>query len=96
MASWRGASSSFWRLTQRRLLQRIARILTPRGRLLFASPVEPVAWNDATTGAESRSLGAQEYRRHLESVGFRLVAEYEDEGQNHYFDARKTELAQRQ
>jgi hypothetical protein len=42
------------------------------------------------TGLESRSLGAEEYRRQLSAVGLYLNSEYEDEGQNHYFDAFKS------
>jgi hypothetical protein len=38
---------------------------------------------------ESRSLGAREYRRELSAVGLTVIREYEDEGQNHYFDALK-------
>ena len=74
---------------QRRLVQRIGDILVPGGRLLFTSPAEPCVWNDAMTGLESRSLGAEEYRRQLSAVGVSISSEYEDEGQNHYFDAVK-------
>jgi hypothetical protein len=74
---------------QRRLIERIAGILVPGGRLLFTSPAEPVVWNDAMTGLESRSLGAAEYRRHMSAVGLSVAGEYDDEGQNHYFDAFK-------
>lgn len=74
---------------QRRLIQRMADILLPGGRLLFTSPPEPVVWNDAMTGLESRSLGADEYRRRLSAAGISLMREYEDEGHNHYFDALK-------
>jgi SAM-dependent methyltransferase len=72
---------------QRRLIQRIAVILVPGGRLLFTSPPEPIVWNDAMTGLESRSLGAREYRRLFSEAGLSVKSEYEDEGQNHYFDA---------
>jgi SAM-dependent methyltransferase len=74
---------------QRRLIQRIGHILMPGGRLLFTScaEFEPLAWNDAMTGLESRSLGAAEYRRLLSAAGLRVTSEYEDEGENHYFDA---------
>jgi SAM-dependent methyltransferase len=75
---------------QRRLIERMASILVPGGRLLFTSPAEPLVWNDAMTGLESRSLGAEEYRRQLASVGITLACEYDDESQNHYFDASKT------
>jgi len=43
------------------------------------------------TGLESRSLGAEEYRRQLSAVGLSVTGEYEDEGQNHYYDVRKDE-----
>src|SRR6185437_15622206 len=78
---------------QQRLIQRIAEILVPGGRLLFTSPAEPAVWNDAMTGLESRSLGAEEYRRQLSAVGLSVSSEYEDEGQNHYFDALKNGIA---
>jgi SAM-dependent methyltransferase len=74
---------------QRHLIQRIATILVPGGRLLFTSPPEPLVWNDAMTGLASRSLGAREYRRQLSAVGLTVTLEYEDEGQNHYYDALK-------
>jgi SAM-dependent methyltransferase len=76
---------------QRRLIRRVAEILVPGGRLLFTScaGVEPLVWNDAMTGLESRSLGAAEYRRELSAVGLSVTREYEDEGRNHYFDALK-------
>jgi hypothetical protein len=44
------------------------------------------------TGLESRSLGADEYRRQLSAVGVSVSREYEDVGENHYFDACKTRL----
>ena len=74
---------------QHRLIRRIADILMPGGHLLFTSPAEPLVWNDAMTGLESRSLGAKEYRRQLLGVGVSISNEFEDEGENHYFDAFK-------
>ena len=76
---------------QRRLIQRIADILVPGGRLLFTSPAEIGFGDDVMTGQETRSLGADEYRRRLSAVGLSVANEYEDEdgGQNHYFDAFK-------
>ena len=75
---------------QRRLIHRIADVLVPGGRLLFTSCAEPLVWNDAMTGLESRSLGAVEYRSQLTAVGLSVIREYEDEGENHYFDALKS------
>jgi len=74
---------------QRRLIERMAGILVPGGRLLFTSPPEPLVWNDAMTGLESCSLGAGEYRKQLSAAGLSVTSEYEDEGQNHYFNACK-------
>ena len=75
---------------QRRLIQRISEILVPDGRLLFTSPAEHVTWNDAMTELESRSLGAAEYRNQLAAAGFSVLREYEDAGENHYYDAVRT------
>jgi SAM-dependent methyltransferase len=82
---------------QRRLIQRVAESLVPGGRLLFTSSAgtEPLVWNDAMTGLESRSLGAAEYRKLLSESGLHVTREYEDEGRNHYFDARKVAQANR-
>jgi SAM-dependent methyltransferase len=74
---------------QHRLIQRFAEILVPGGHLLFTSPAKPVVWNDAMTGLDSLSLGAEEYRKQLEAVGISIANEYEDVGENHYFDAFK-------
>jgi SAM-dependent methyltransferase len=74
---------------QHRLIQRIGAILVPGGRLLFTSPAQQLVWNDVMTGLESRSLGAEEYRRQLLAFGVSISSEFEDEGQNHYFDAFK-------
>ena len=75
---------------QRRLIERIADILLPGGRLLFTSEHEPLVWNDAMTGLESRSLGAAEYRTELAKAGLSVVREFEDEGRNYYFEALKS------
>jgi SAM-dependent methyltransferase len=72
---------------QRALIARIGDALEPGGRLLFTAEARPVAWNDAMTGLESRSLGAEEYRRLLAAERIAVTSEYEDRGQNHYFDA---------
>jgi 2-polyprenyl-3-methyl-5-hydroxy-6-metoxy-1,4-benzoquinol methylase len=74
---------------QRRLIERVADILVPGGRFLFTSEPTPLIWNDAMTGLESRALGPEEYRSQLSAVGLAVVSEYEDEGQNYYFDALK-------
>jgi SAM-dependent methyltransferase len=76
---------------QRHLIQRVGDILLPGGRFLFTSSTgtEPLVWNDAMTGLESRSLSAAEYRKLLSEVGLYVTRDYEDEGDCHYFDAVK-------
>ena len=74
---------------QHRLIQRFAEILVPGGRLLFTSTAKPAVWNDGMTGLESLSLGAEQYGKLLGAVGISVTREYEDEGENHYFDAVK-------
>ena len=43
------------------------------------------------TDLESRSLGAEEYRRLLLPVGLPISKEYKDEGQNHCYDVFQQE-----
>ena len=68
---------------------RVAKILRPGGRLLFTAPPQPTTWLDVMTGEESRSLGAPTYRQSLAAAGLSVAQEYEDEGENHYYDAVK-------
>ena len=72
---------------QLHLIQRFAEILVPGGRLLFTATARPAIWNDAMTGVESISLGAEQYRQLLRAAGLLVEKEYEDGGENHYFDA---------
>ena len=74
---------------QHRLIWRFADILVPGGRLLFTSTAKPAIWNDAMTGLESVSLGAEEYRKLLGAAGITVAEEYEDVGENYYFEAFK-------
>ena len=78
---------------QHRLIQRFAEILVPGGRLLFTSSAKPAVWKDVMTGLESVSLGAEQYRKLLGAVGISVTDEYEDAGENHYFDAYKGNVA---
>lgn len=71
------------------LIQRFGDILKPGGHLLFTAPARIAAWNDAMTDVESRSLGAEEYRRLLAGAGLVVRREYEDVGENHYYEAVK-------
>lgn len=73
---------------QRGLIHKVASVLNPEGRFLFTAPVQNCNWTDALTGHESRALGCTEYQNLCLKAGLVLVAEYEDEGKNHYYDMR--------
>ena len=72
---------------QRSLIHRVSRALKPGGRFLFTAPAAKCTWADISTGQPSQSLGTEEYRKALEGAGLRLLAEYDDEGENHYYDS---------
>jgi hypothetical protein len=59
----------------------------PGGRLLFTSTAKPAVWKNAMTGLESISLGGEQYKELLRAAGISVAEEYEDVGENHYFDA---------
>ena len=77
---------------QEQLIERFGEILKPRGRLLFTSPARAGTWRDTMTGFESVSLGAERYRELLAGAGLSILDEYEDSGENYYFDALRTRL----
>jgi hypothetical protein len=64
-------------------------VLKPGARFLFTAPAQVCEWSDNSTGRLSRSLGMDTYRAVLADAHLALVAEYEDEGENHYYDAVK-------
>jgi len=74
---------------QRALIRRVASALKADGRFLFTSPDVACTWADLLTGRESRSLGADAYKKALLDAGLTLVGTYRDGGNNHYFDAAK-------
>jgi SAM-dependent methyltransferase len=78
---------------QYRLIQRFAELLVPGGRLLFTATAQPAVWQDAMTGLESVSLGAEQYRKLLGAAGLSVDEEYEDVGENHYFDTLKGKIS---
>ncbi len=72
------------------LIAKVADTLEPEGRFLFTAPVPRAVWPDALTGRPSHSLGAHAYRTALAESGLMVVGEFDDEGGNHYYDARKS------
>ena len=70
------------------LIRRAATALVPGGSFLFTAPAQVATWADVLTGRTSTSLGAEAYRAALAGAGLALVAEHDDEGGNHYYEAR--------
>jgi SAM-dependent methyltransferase len=75
--------------SQRKVIHRVARTLKPGGRYLFTAPAQACTWADLSTGRPSLSLGAHTYKAELAQAGLTCVGEYDDEGENHYYDAVK-------
>ena len=74
---------------QETVIQKAANALQPGGRFLFTAPPLNIHWKDAMTEQDSISLGAEKYKELLTASGFSLIAEFEDEGENHYYDSIK-------
>ena len=72
------------------LIKKMSAALNAEGILLFTSPPKPIVWNDAMTEQESRSLGADKYKELITSAGLTMIEEFEDEGENHYYHAKKS------
>lgn len=74
---------------QEALIHRAGAILNPGGQFLFTSPQQACTWVDVMTGLASRSLGADRYQAVLASAGLCLAGTDTDEGENHYYLAKK-------
>ena len=74
---------------QRSLIRRASKALVPGGRLLFTAPAQVLTWPDQSTETTSVSLGADAYKALISAAGLTFVAEYDDEGDNHYYEARR-------
>lgn len=74
---------------QQIVLRKVGAALAANGSFLFTAPERPCKWADSITGRDSRSLGQDRYVALLAAAGLRLVANYVDEGENYYFEARK-------
>jgi len=71
------------------LIKKAAKALKAGGKLLFTSPSDAIFWDDVMTNLRSRSLGAEKYKELISVSGLSLIEEFEDEGENHYYNAVK-------
>lgn len=67
------------------LISRVAPVLKPGGQFLFTAPTQRGTWTDVLTGRETVSLGDRAYRRILRKSRLRVIDEYVDEGESHYY-----------
>ncbi len=74
---------------QQMVLEKMAAVVKVEGRLLFSSPFQACDWHDLLTGKKSASLGREMYIETLQKHGMKLIGEYTDEGDNHYYDFKK-------
>lgn len=75
--------------TQEVVITKISTAIVPNGQFLFTAPEKARTWQDTLTLRTSVSLGAEKYRTILSESGFTVVKEQNDEGDNHYYLARK-------
>lgn len=71
------------------IIQKAASALQTGGELLFTATEKKHEWKDAMTEQHSISLGAKKYKELITASGLSLIEEFEDEGENHYFNAVK-------
>lgn len=71
------------------VIQKAANALQTAGKFLFTATGKRNEWRDAMTDQHSLSLGPEKYKELLAGSGLSLVEEFEDEGENHYFNAIK-------
>lgn len=74
---------------QATVIQKVAKVFLPGGKFLFTAPHQKANWKDAMTGQTSTSLGGEKYKQLLSASGLSLIEEFEDEGDNHYYNAVK-------
>ena len=74
---------------QAKVIQKAADALHTGGKFLFTAPYQKTEWKDVMTKQTSVSLGSKRYREILSEAGLTLIEEFEDEGENHYFNSMK-------
>jgi hypothetical protein len=74
---------------QAEVVRRVSRALRAGGSFLFTSPFQSCTWSDSLTGHLSISLGADTYRHLLAAEGLTVVSEFQDAGDNYYYQSRK-------
>ncbi|MEM9599854.1 MAG: class I SAM-dependent methyltransferase [Pseudomonadota bacterium] len=75
---------------QRTLIGRMARALSPNGRLLMSAPKQAGTWTDLLTDRPSLSLGEDAYRTLFAANDMTLADMFTDAGGSNYYSLRKS------
>ena len=75
--------------TQLKLIPKISAALKSGGQFLFAAPSQICTWLDGMTDRPSFGLGYAAYQAALEAASMSLTGTQTDEGENHYYLAKK-------
>ncbi len=78
--------------SQKILINKSAIALKPGGKFLFTATRIANIWNDAMTDQSSISLGAEKYKELILASGLSLMDEFEDEGENYYFNTVRIQM----
>ena len=71
------------------VIRRMGEALADGGHLFFTAPREIGTWSDNLTGLTSYSLGYETYMGLLRGAGLTPTGNARDEGDNHYYFARR-------
>lgn len=88
MIAW-GLIFLFSEKEQIEMLNKLSQALRKNGKLLFTAPTQEAQWKDAMTHLNSVSLGAENYYKVFSECGLRVIEEFKDRGENHYYHCEK-------
>ncbi len=76
-------------IEQELILSKISTHLNTDGEFLFTAPIQKSKWTDIMTGQQLESLGREQYINLFKIKGLELQREFQDRGENHYYEMKK-------
>lgn len=74
---------------QNLILAKVSKHLKSNGKFIFTAPTQKAFWTDVMTGQQLESLGRDKYLGLFKITGLKLEKEFEDSGENHYYELSK-------
>ena len=74
---------------QNLILTKVSKHLKSNGKFIFTAPTQKAFWTDVMTGQQLESLGRDKYLNLFEITGLKLEKEFQDSGENHYYELSK-------